>query len=185
MIDHLASDSRRGLLSAATRAAHRELDSAIRRNGYFSHGERYITYLRASLRARQALEAGLRAQPVLPAAAYETAPVLELDLRDLGGQPRPRPPAVPLEPAAAWGVLYVLLGAGMGARHLRQWAAALGFSASHGARHLALQAERAGAWPEFLARLNGLRFAAHEEAACLAGARGAFACFAACLAAPE
>ncbi len=180
MNDIITAADRREALTIATREAHRELDDAIRQGEYFSIPERYVSYLQASLNARQALETALREIALVPAQQYETTAALEQDLQDLGVLPWPKPAPVQLNPASAWGTLYVLQGSSMGALHLRQWAAKIGFTNTHGARHLQLQAERAGGWRDFLARLNAQHFSATDEAACLNGAHGAFSCFKRC-----
>lgn len=70
---------------------------------------------------------------------------------------------------------------GLGALQLRGWAQALGFDAAHGARHLALQAQRARHWRGFVAALNAQNFSPAEEQECQAGALAAFARFTAAM----
>lgn len=81
---------------------------------------------------------------------------LTADLGDCGLDPAPDvAPAFALDDeAAAWGALYVLEGASLGAIILLQRAEAIGFSANHGARHLAAQSQRSTPWPRFTALLD-------------------------------
>ncbi|MDE2239240.1 MAG: biliverdin-producing heme oxygenase [Rhodospirillales bacterium] len=169
---------RRAALREQTATQHRRVDKSLREDAYFNSRPAYARYVAASFTARARLEAGLAEADVIPTSAYLLAPALALDLAALGHETPPMPPpAPPFTPAAAWGTLYVLQGASMGALHLRRCAAELGCAEGSGASHLALQASRAGNWANFLRLLNGQVFTHEEEAACLAAAAAAFTCF--------
>ncbi|WBO59776.1 biliverdin-producing heme oxygenase [Acidocella sp. MX-AZ03] len=115
------------------------------------------------------MEAALAPLRLLPADAYELTASLEADLADLGTAPLGATPPVGFARGSGWGCLYVLQGSNLGALQLRGWAQALGFDGAHGARHLALQAQRARHWRGFVARLNAQSFSPAEEQECAAG----------------
>jgi heme oxygenase len=74
--------------------------------------------------------------------------------------------------AFALGVAYVLEGSALGARLLARRAAALGFDADHGARHLARQTSDMDRWKRFLGELDAIPAEDREQV--IAGAASAF-----------
>ena len=110
--------------------------------GNFDHPQDYRRYLRGTYAFRQAVE------PMLSQGTWQVQsllPELAADLHDLD---EPLPQAVPRPaldgPAALAAAAYVLEGSALGARLIQRRAAALGFDATHGARHLARQTGDAG-----------------------------------------
>ncbi len=180
-LSHKAPRDRRAALSALTAPAHARLDEAMRGAGFFATPVLYARYLQITHQARRALEAALAPLRLLPADAYELTASLEADLADLGTAPLGAAPPVSFARGGGWGCLYVLQGSNLGALQLRGWAQPLGFDGAHGARHLALQAQRARHWRGFVARLNAQSFSPAEEQECAAGALAAFAHFTAAM----
>jgi heme oxygenase len=144
-------------LRRKTADLHHRLDARI---GEFQTRADYRRYLgSAELFRRQA-------EPAITAAAERgwfgdwrpglVHDALAADIADCGLDPAPDiAPIVLLDDAAqAWGALYVLEGASLGAIILLQRAEAIGFSATHGARHLAAQSQRLTPWPRFTAALD-------------------------------
>ena len=174
----LGQRDRRTALSETTAAQHRRLDETLRKSGFFASYSGYAFYLRANFLARGRLEMQLAEAAVIPASEYVLTREIAADLAALGHDTPFLPPTgKALTASAAWGALYVLQGASMGALHLRRWAAGLGCTDEAGASHLALQARRAGNWKSFLQLLNNQNFTLAEEEACLASACAAFTCF--------
>jgi len=177
--------SRRMRLRGATNGLHESIDSRIRQSGFLTTPAGYERYLRATLRARQAIEAGLDAggaQAVYPPwPARKIAPALALDISDLGGGPpgdvQCAPPSSPFSLGSIWGALYVLEGSAVGARLLLRQAAILGFTPQFGARHLARQTTAPSAWKDFVAALNEVQLTCDQDAACVEGAITTFVCF--------
>lgn len=151
-----------------TRSGHDRLDALV---GEFNVTGDYTRYLDGMAAFRGSVEAALA--NVDHAGSFETwrpgliVPELAMDLRDLGLQaPRENPAFdVPPDPEGLLGVFYVLEGSALGARLLASRAAALGFSADYGARHLAAQTSRPGAWPHLVSLLGGLSATGLERAA--------------------
>ena len=177
--------SRRMRLRGATDALHQSIDSRIRQTGFLTTQAGYVAYLRATLRARQAIEARLDAsgaQAIYPPwPARKIAPALSLDISDLsGGSPEDvqcGPPPSPFSLGSIWGALYVLEGSAVGARLLLRQAAILGLTPQFGARHLACQATAPSAWKDFVAALDEVQLTCDQDAACVDGAITTFACF--------
>ncbi|MDE1896816.1 MAG: biliverdin-producing heme oxygenase [Rhodospirillales bacterium] len=169
---------RRAALSETTAAQHRRLDETLREGSFFASHSGYALYLRANFLARGRLESQLAEAAVIPASDYLLTQEIAADLAALGHETPPLPPAgMAFTAPAAWGALYVLQGASMGALHLRRWAAGLGYADGAGASHLALQAHRAGRWKSFLQLLNNQNFTPAEEEDCRASACAAFTYF--------
>jgi heme oxygenase len=168
-------------LRSETRAAHERLDAKILH--MFASDRGYGAYLRGALKARTELES-LVFHPFSPVPTALITPIsadLERDLRDI------EPAALntvghvvtttqPDEPGV-WGVGYVLAGSALGAIRLREWADGLGFTATHGARHLANQVIGAGQWPRFVQAMHGFSMTDEEEHRCVEGAKMAFDIF--------
>ena len=115
----------------------------------------------------------------LPAldSAPQLLPLLRQDLLDMGLEPPAGDaPTLPVDdPETLLGTLYVVEGSNMGAAILAKEAAKLGFTAEHGARHLAGHPEgRALHWRRFTAALNEVELTAEEEARIEAAATEAF-----------
>lgn len=151
----------RRVLVTETRDLHDTLD---RRIGAFGDAVAYGAFLtgshafRAALEPRLARTEGWQVQPL--------APLIAQDLADLGLPVPAAPAALALPtPAARAGACYVLEGSALGGRLLARRAAALGFGARHGARHLAAQTASPARWRQFLDWLEAGGFPAPEAAA--------------------
>lgn len=151
-----------------TRGDHERLDALV---GEFSDTDAYERYLEGMAVFRGAIERALE-NVDYPESFGSWRPSfifrqLEQDLKDLG---RDAPDAsllfdLPDDEDGLLGVLYVLEGSALGARLLVRRAAALGFSADQGARHLAAQTSRPESWGNFVALLDGMVPAGLERAA--------------------
>ena len=139
----------RSALRDGTGDLHATLDAQV---GALDSRAAYLDYLRGSHAFRTAidplLDAGSRGigwRPVMLSNATAR------DLADLGAaRPSPVvPPALP-DAAAITGALYVVEGSAIGATLIARRAAALGFTADHGASHLALQTGDPRRWRRFL-----------------------------------
>jgi heme oxygenase len=151
-----------------TRSDHERLDALV---GDFSDTEAYGRYLEGMAAFRGAIERALE-DIDYPESFGVWRPSfifrqLEQDLEDLGrGVPDASPAFdLPKDENGLLGVLYVLEGSALGARLLVRRAAALGFSADQGARHLAAQTSRPESWGKFVALLDGMVPAGLERAA--------------------
>lgn len=138
-------DSLRRALMTGTRDLHDRLDGAV---GDLADAAAYRAFLSGSYAFRAAIE------PALTGDGWQVqrlAPLIAQDLADLG-QPLPVLPDAPLlaGPAAQAAACYVLEGSALGARLLARRAASRGFTAEHGARHLAAQTASAHRWQRFL-----------------------------------
>ena len=154
-------------LRELTRDDHERLDALV---GAFTDGEAYGRYLEGMAAFRGGVESQL-ASADYPRSFGEWRPGLifeELtrDLKDLGlDAPRAVPAfELPVDRDGLLGVLYVLEGSALGARLLIRRAAALGYSAQHGARHLAAQTSRPGSWTCFVTLLDALGPSGMERA---------------------
>lgn len=146
----MTDGSLRRVLMIETRDLHDRLDQAI---GVFDEPADYCAFLSGSYAFRAAIE------PVLADQGWQVqrlAPLIAQDLADLD-QPRPDVPAPPslASPAAQAAACYVLEGSALGARLLARRAVDQGFTADHGARHLAAQTASPHRWRQFLAWLEG------------------------------
>ncbi|KQM98209.1 biliverdin-producing heme oxygenase [Sphingomonas sp. Leaf25] len=100
-------------LRAATAAAHDAVDAAYAR---FDLTDRagYAAFLTAHARILPPVEAALAACPALPGFRPRT-PALAADLAALGrAMPVPMTVSIPHDPAAAWGMFYVVEGSRLG-----------------------------------------------------------------------
>lgn len=147
----------RFFLRQRTSAVHAKVDALV---GDLDSKERYVAYLLGLLSFREPIEAMLRSKASQPfLRGWRPAPIsasIRADLRDLKISV---PERVVLQPplaeeshsvSAMLGILYVLEGSALGARQLYMRAAALGFSGTFGARHLAHQIEDKQRWRSFL-----------------------------------
>ncbi|MDF2114812.1 biliverdin-producing heme oxygenase [Roseiarcaceae bacterium H3SJ34-1] len=171
----MTTDSLRFFLRAQTAQCHAELDRAI---GSIENVAAYARYVQAMHAFRSSAEAYSSAD--LPPAfadwrATRLAGLLQLDLADLR-LPAIAPPRLDLPggTSSLIGLLYVLEGSALGARLIIKSAAALGFTATHGARHLAVQAAPDSGWKAFLTLLDQAPNIDRELAA--QGAIATFAC---------
>lgn len=160
--------SLRTTLRQHTADIHARLDSIA---GDLGSVARYRAFLVGSYRFRSIVEPALDAAefwPMLP-----LLPHLARDLEDLGITPPAAAPPIHLPTSSAQlGALYVLEGSALGARLLQRRAAALGFDARCGARHLARQVADPARWPRFLRLLE--TSPGVDRIAALAAAQAAF-----------
>lgn len=161
-------------LREQTAASHARLDENV---GLFDSVQDYIRYCRALLRFRAPLEKAIA--NAIPGGTDNWRPLpladlLQADLADLGCPVKADvdPDPYRLEGGRLLGALYVLEGSSLGAQILVLRAAALGFSETSGARHLALQTRDPKRWSRFVKILD--RDGAHDPQAVVAGAQEAF-----------
>lgn len=171
---------RRWQLRERTAQAHAIVDAAA---GAFGDIAGYGRYLVAMYRFRTPLERDL-GQVDWPSAMGDWRPrqvsaAIAADLRDLGLDiPELASPSRMTEDGLL-GTLYVLEGSILGSQVLFRRAQALGLSAAHGARHLALQADGIEEWRGFLALLEAaepfdIELATAASLATFAAAESAF-----------
>ncbi len=177
----MAVSERRFDLRKRTQSIHERLDAAI---GGFDTVEQYRRYLAGLGRFRAAVDGML--QHVIWPAGWSFRPTaltetLEEDAIDLS-----LPASENIDPhidlsddSALLGALYVLEGSTLGARVLRQRAAALGLDETFGARHLAVMSKDIAQWQAFLLLLDEADNFDIEQAAASANAVFALAlqCF--------
>ncbi|MGV3552441.1 biliverdin-producing heme oxygenase [Rhizobium sp.] len=151
-----------------TRDDHERLDALV---GDFTDDDAYARYLTGMTVFRDRVERRL-SEIDYPHTFGEWRPgliadELKQDLADLGHDvpDNATPFDLPLDRDGLLGVLYVLEGSSLGARLLVRRAAELGYSADHGARHLAAQTSRPQTWSTFVAMLDGLAPSGLEKAA--------------------
>jgi heme oxygenase len=154
----------RSALRHNTQDEHDRLDAQI---GDFSDLQSYRSFLVGSYRFRKCLEP-----------ATSTIGFWNAELEDLGAGIVSAPvTALRAETQAEQlGLLYVLEGSALGARILFRRAELLGFTQTHGARHLAGQVSDPRRWRNFLTMLESLGDIDQSLAI-----RGARACFTAAL----
>jgi heme oxygenase len=146
---------RRFQLRERTAHAHAIVDAAV---GVFGDIVGYGRYLSAIYRFRAPLERDLEAL-AWPAAMggwrpRQVSETIAADLADLGLEVPEVAVARKLAEDALMGTLYVLEGSILGSQVLFRRAQQLGLSATHGARHLALQSAGIDEWRGFLALLE-------------------------------
>ncbi|TCK30675.1 heme oxygenase [Ancylobacter aquaticus] len=166
-------------LKAASTAAHERVDSGVMQAAPFADGANYQRFLRFQYHLHRRVEtlyADADMQELLPDLAERSRlAALEQDFADLGLALPEAPFGPELDRAEALGWLYVVEGSNMGAAILAKEAAKLGFTAEHGARHLAGHPEgRALHWRRFTAALNEAELTAEEETRLEAAANAAF-----------
>lgn len=166
-------------LKAASTAAHERVDSGVMHAAPFAGRANYERFLRFQYRLHRRVEtlyADAALQELLPDLAERSRlAALEQDFADLGLTPPNAAPGPTLERAEALGWLYVVEGSNMGAAILAKEAVKIGFTAEHGARHLAGHPEgRALHWRRFTAALNEVELTDEEEARIEAAATAAF-----------
>jgi heme oxygenase len=175
---------RRQSLRHATQTAHARLDDLIERAGLLKSRAEYELYLQATWTARWPCEQALESWGA--AALYAAWPqrricdTLSQDIFDVSHiRPAEAAHGLPevLSEAQALGILYVLEGSALGARILETQAAAIGMTASFGARHMARQTSAPGAWSQFMALLARTPMSSAGEEQCTAAALAAFALY--------
>lgn len=151
--------SLRRSLYEGTRDLHEKLDQAV---GSLTSAPDYHAYLRGTYLFRHSIE------PLLSAQGWSgdmLLPALKDDLTTLG---QPVPTALTLQlqdgPAMRVAALYVTEGSAIGGRVLSRRAAELGFTATHGASHLARQTASRERWPRFLEWLAAQEISAADAA---------------------
>ena len=154
-------NAKRFSLRELTREQHEELDASV---GDLEDVHAYRRYLLGMAAFRKVVETPLTGM-VLPTEFGAWRPTfiarkLTEDLDDLGlVEPAALPPFdMPRDVSGLLGVSYVLEGSALGARLLAKRAAALGFDAGRGARHLAAQTARPESWGHFQAMLEDVSF---------------------------
>lgn len=164
----MPNETLRRALRAQTASQHRLLDDAV---GSFATVEAYGRFVANSLAFRAPVETLLARGtrwPLLP-----LADLMREDLADLDVAPRPEGVFAKAPGGSGEvGIAYVLEGSALGARLLVRRAAALGYSARYGARHLARQVEDMARWRRFLALLETIPDS--QTDAVVAGAVAAF-----------
>ena len=170
----LNANGLRNVLRHSTQNEHDRLDALI---GNFSDLASYRSFLVGSYRFRKSLEATTAAIDFWQAELLLDE--LAQDLEELGADSVRAPTAAVFAntPAEQLGLLYVLEGSALGGRLLVRRAEALGLSATHGARHLAMQVRDPGRWRRFLDLLES-----QEDIDLAMAVRGAQTCFSAALA---
>ena len=150
----------RRVLMMETRDLHDRLDQAI---GGLDDAAAYRDFLTGSYRFRAVIEPALTQVGLQ---VQRLAVLIAQDLADLD-QARPALPGSPdlAGPAAQAAACYVLEGSALGARLLARRAAHIGFTADHGARHLAAQTASPHRWRQFLDWLESLDISAGQAAA--------------------
>jgi len=158
----MTHNSRRLLLRERTSDAHAALDATVGTLNSIAAYRRYVAALhafRAPVEAQLAASAWPGNVDRLPADGLTH--LLEADMRDVGLD-LPNPPREAVTPLDGieelLGVLYVLEGSSLGAHILYRQAKALGFTAEHGARHLAHQTASPARWRGFLGLLEAAGF---------------------------
>jgi heme oxygenase len=152
----LAVSERRFDLRERTRSLHERLDTAV---GGFETVEQYRCYLKGLRRFRAAMDGALK-RVVWPSSwsfrPTALAAALDKDAIDVSLSPSDNiAPRIDLsDNSALLGSLYVLEGSTLGARILRQRAAALGLDENFGARHLAVMSKDIAQWQSFLLLLD-------------------------------
>ena len=177
-----AADSRAEALKAATRPAHEALDQRIMSARPFENEQRYGRFLMM----QQALHHD--AEPLYENAALAGCfgdlahrtrlRAVMLDADDLGVRLNLAghlPVCTGMDLPEALGWLYVMEGSNLGAAFLAKAASRIGFSETHGARHLAeAPAGRAGQWRDFRRALDSVALRPADEARVIEGANSAF-----------
>jgi heme oxygenase len=139
--------------------------------GPLSGVEVYRTFVSRSYAFRSAVEATL--QPLPNWQPLSLVDALHADMDDLGCGDVHVPIFNPVAGRSAnLGRLYVMEGSSVGARLLYGAARKLGFADTHGARHLALQANSVARWKEFSSLIDATE--GIERAEVLSGARQLF-----------
>lgn len=153
-----------------TAETHHELDAIV---GSFSTADQYRSFVLSSFQFRQV------AEPACKGCVLWSPQTLVGDLgRDIRDLNLSVPDALLLSlnfetTSAKVGALYVLEGSSLGARLLLRRAERLGFSDTHGARHLARQTNDMSRWKAFLEMLDTEEL---DHAAATAGAQAMFEC---------
>jgi len=153
-------------LRAETAAAHEAVDAAYARYD-LADPDGYRAFLLAHARALPAVEMALAGAALPPWRERTTA--LSADLAALGvAMPAPLSLDPPTDPAAAWGMLYVIEGSRLGGMLLERQVGAGLPRAYLAARH------RSGEWRGFLGALDDAVTGADRIDAAVAAARTVF-----------
>ena len=164
----MSEDTLRAALRAHTSNVHKRLDDLV---GDLSSAESYRTFIARTYAFRCAVEPTVQALPNW--VPLILAPALREDVSDLRCGDVHVPALQPASTRSAnLGRLYVLEGSSVGARVLYSAAQKLGFTNTHGARHLALQANDIARWKQFVVLLETIEEVDRDEA--LFGARQLF-----------
>jgi heme oxygenase (biliverdin-IX-beta and delta-forming) len=182
IVDVVATLGLRERLKQATAAAHRALDA---RFGAFDLAtpSGYLRFLEASAAALTPLEAALERAGVQ--GIFEDwpqrsrRPAIAADIARLGGVIRPLPDVGSFNRNQAVGAMYVLEGSRLGARYLLRTVLASADPTVAGAARYLRHGADLRLWPSFLDALARVIVAPGDEAEIVAGARRAFAAFAA------
>lgn len=146
----MSQETLRSAFRAHTAEIHERLDRIV---GDLSSADAYRLFVARSYAFRSAVE---RTDPDFTGwRTLNLAAALRDDLDDLefGELDIPQLEASSW-PSANLGRLYVLEGSSVGARLLYQRARGLGFTASFGARHLAMQVDDVARWKRFIALMD-------------------------------
>lgn len=177
----------RRTLQQWTREQHKDLDALVAELGCFCEVQGYRRWLRGMLGFHCAIEKALRSSdPYSERANRQDVRIANLlgDLSDLGEIPSLPISKMSLDAkcdADVLGLLYVTEGASLGARVLVERAAALGFTDSYGARHLAAEAASLAGWRAVLDELAVADFDEPAISRAVASSRRAFAIAADCI----
>jgi len=179
--------NRRIRLQNATAKLHKQIDERVADAGFFQSHAGYNAYLNATLRARAIVEGALANREFVLACfdPQRIAAAVREDLVATGGpiQSWPDEPlAISTSLAGLFGAVYVVEGSALGARVLMKQAQALGFTAEHGARHLAAQLGRPTAFRRFLGELEAADFSFSDEREMESAAIATFSVFDRCYA---
>jgi heme oxygenase len=171
----MKSPSLRFFLRSATTSRHEALEDVV---GPVETLSAYRRYLAGMHLFRAPVERALAARPY-PALVgewrpLELHPLIASDAADLDvALPEaPGPADLDADPARILGLLYVMEGSSLGAQLTYRSASQFGIGATHGGRHLALQAGSIDNWRQFAALLDAQTEIDRE--ALVAGADDAF-----------
>lgn len=153
-----------------TAETHQQLDDSV---GSFTTADQYRSFVLSSFRFRQVAEPACAGSVLW--APQSLVDDLARDIEDLNlSVPSALLLTLDFETTSAKvGALYVLEGSSLGARLLLRRAERLGFSDTHGARHLARQTNDMNRWKAFLELLDREEL---DHAAAVAGAQTMFEC---------
>jgi heme oxygenase len=172
--------SPRAWLREATQRAHEETEAAFA--GFdLTQRERYRAFLEQQAAVVLPLEHELDAVGadalLSDWARRKRSAALIADLHELDGVSRPVHPPVILNPASAWGMLYVLEGSRLGGRVLSSIVSRSDDPRARSATRFLRHGEGEQLWPSFVAALNAAIKTETEIAAAVDGAIATFALF--------
>jgi heme oxygenase len=168
----MSPPSLRFFLRSATSTRHKALEEIV---GPVETLSAYRRYLAGMHRFRTPIERALADADVRPALFHDWRPLelgslLAEDAADLGLELASPAPAMAMsnDTAALAGLFYVLEGSSLGAQLTHRSVSQFGMTASHGARHLALQAGSLDNWRRYVALIEGAPTLDREAAAAAA-----------------